>query len=428
MKTIRLLFLMLICSIAVQAQTAVSGSIYTNAHWTASGSPYIVTGNLVVFNTATLTIDPGVTIKFNSGSGIELRGTMVAVGTPTDSIIFTSNLASPTTGCWTGIRAIWTTSPSAAGNQVKMQFVRGSFADIFMDMDIAYNGPYTFDRCHFDHCNKVNHDGGEPSAVWTSCKFFANNQGLEACQFYGRVSNSIFKYNVNGVKDFNIVDSCVFMYNTGVAVAPYGTTNHCTITNNNIGVNCYFNAVNNTFIDNTVTNNTDGVEIVTFFNGSINFTGNTICNNTAYNIKMMAPYSHNDADLSNNCWCSTDSVTIRAKIYDGYIDNSLGLVSFDPLGTGCPNSLSNVGIEENTEVLDVNVFPVPFDDDLTFEIKNPGKDERQLDLYDITGRLLVKQNFSQKIKIDASELKPGLYIYRISNPEGIIKTGKLIKK
>ncbi len=86
------------------ADTLVSGEISTDTTWTVSGSPYIVTGDIVIYNstnTPTLTIEPGVTVSFNQytrlnvGSG-SYGGRLIA-----DNVIFTGSSA--TSGWWGGI-------------------------------------------------------------------------------------------------------------------------------------------------------------------------------------------------------------------------------------------------------------------------------------------------------------------------------------
>jgi hypothetical protein len=77
---------------SVAHATNVSGVINTNTTWTTAGSPYIVTGNnLLVDTLTTLTIQPGVTVKLDSARCILVKGYLNAIGTATDSIVFTKN-------------------------------------------------------------------------------------------------------------------------------------------------------------------------------------------------------------------------------------------------------------------------------------------------------------------------------------------------
>jgi len=61
-----------------------------SGRWTVSGSPYIVTGNIVIPEGAALTIEPGVIIKFAGYYSFKIHGTLRALGTPVSRIIFTS--------------------------------------------------------------------------------------------------------------------------------------------------------------------------------------------------------------------------------------------------------------------------------------------------------------------------------------------------
>jgi hypothetical protein len=83
--------------------TNVTGGILTNTTWTVANSPYIVTDTVVIFAGVTLTIEPGVVVKFNDGGLIDQRGNLYARGTAIDSIIFTSNSSTPYAGIYQGI-------------------------------------------------------------------------------------------------------------------------------------------------------------------------------------------------------------------------------------------------------------------------------------------------------------------------------------
>ncbi len=74
-------------SFGVQAETHIpAGSV--SGTWTLAGSPYIIEGNIVVQSTASLTIQPGVTVIQNRYSRFRIEGQLLAIGTPSDSIRF----------------------------------------------------------------------------------------------------------------------------------------------------------------------------------------------------------------------------------------------------------------------------------------------------------------------------------------------------
>ncbi len=92
--------------------TPVIGFIEHDTTWTQAESPYVSVGRVVVQEGAILTIEPGVTVKFDSGHGLAIAGTLIARGTADDMIIFTSK-ENKVRGAWEGI-AFETPSASAS--------------------------------------------------------------------------------------------------------------------------------------------------------------------------------------------------------------------------------------------------------------------------------------------------------------------------
>ena len=97
------------------------GNITTSGTWSLQAFPYIVTGDITVYHTSRtygeyfqkLTIEPGVEVRFNPGTGLYIGkdysgtngyyGALDAQGTAAAPIIFTSNSTSALPGDWKGI-------------------------------------------------------------------------------------------------------------------------------------------------------------------------------------------------------------------------------------------------------------------------------------------------------------------------------------
>jgi hypothetical protein len=102
--------------------TEVSGILDTDTTWTAANSPYLATGNIMVSSGATLTVEPGVTVRFTPGRRLQVQGTLIARGTAAAPILFTSSNDNPSPSDWDGI-----------------QFLAGANSSV-MDADCTYLG------------------------------------------------------------------------------------------------------------------------------------------------------------------------------------------------------------------------------------------------------------------------------------------------
>ena len=87
---------------------------------------------------------------------------------------------------------------------------------------------------------------------------------------------------------------------------------------------------------------------------------------------------------------------------------------------------STVGVKENKQTLiELAVYPNPSSSNLNFVTES--NEAKQVLIYDITGKLVEKQNFIDgKLKLDVSNYNTGLYMYTvIGNANQTLKSGKV---
>ena len=130
MKKLTFIFIILFLSGSeALAQTIIPGGPVSGT-WSMTGSPYLIQGEIQISNDSTLTIEPGATVEFQGHYSLNVQGRLLAIGTETDSIIFTINdttgFGNPDTGLggWNGIRFIDTpvTNDSSKIVYCKLQY------------------------------------------------------------------------------------------------------------------------------------------------------------------------------------------------------------------------------------------------------------------------------------------------------------------
>ncbi len=90
-------------SIALK-RTFVSGNITSDTTWSKINSPFLVTANVNVLDGNKLTIEAGTTIKIDSDKSLVVAGELIAIGTNSEKITFTSSERNPAAGDWGWLR------------------------------------------------------------------------------------------------------------------------------------------------------------------------------------------------------------------------------------------------------------------------------------------------------------------------------------
>ncbi|MBI2023369.1 matrixin family metalloprotease [Candidatus Giovannonibacteria bacterium] len=114
-------------SFLAHADTTITSNVSSNTTWDTSGSVYIIQNSISINSGVTLTIEPGVVVKFKSGVALTVSGTLDAQGTSTSTIYFTS-FKDDAVGGDTNNDGSATTP--AAGNWDTIQFNSGSVGTI----------------------------------------------------------------------------------------------------------------------------------------------------------------------------------------------------------------------------------------------------------------------------------------------------------
>ncbi len=315
----------------LQAQTNVSGLVSTNTTWALAHSPYIVTGNVLVQSGVTLTLEPGVVVKFDSALSMQIDGTLLARGTSDNNITFTSHTVD-TAGAWGYIYFGDGSTDAVFENDMYGNYLSGSILQYCRiqyagGANVTENGAVRLDNAHpfIDHC------------------IIANNS-----------ASGIRGYNLSAslkITNCAISENTTVDYGGGVHISGTGTTlvSGNTITGNSAlsdggGIcNMYWTAiiVNNIVTDNTTGGNGGGIASglggvssspitnniimrnvaaddgggLYVYNGTSAVSGNVIANNTANRVGGFFAYGGSDASISNNVISDNSALGIVGGVW-----------------------------------------------------------------------------------------------------------------
>lgn len=374
MKKVLTFLLLFISMYTAHAAIFISGAITTNTTWTKTNSPYIVTGNLTVDSGVTLTIQPGVVVQVDTVASFFIDGRLIAEGTATDSIIFTSYSAiSPFKFRWPGlsfrIKAQNDTSRISycridyaivgIHNAGTSMFISNavikyaSSAIVLATPSMPVNCYNAITKCLITECGSGVRDFQNtsiPGLLSENTISYCNGAGYDAFNssngmvmtnnnfFYNHVGVWLQGSNVRGLR-FN-----TFKGNARAALHVQANTIYTPVSNNLFMYNdsamslhnvMTASVANNTLAYNNVgiCHNQDGVSLPN--PSGMVIANNCIANNVKYNFTEKGTV---DFQALNNWWGDTTVAHVDSVIYDKDDSAALGKVSYQPVlanATGC---------------------------------------------------------------------------------------------
>jgi len=429
-----------------------------------------------------------VTVKFEDGKYIEIRqGNLSAVGTAADSIMITSNSAAPVPGIYDGIHFInpgfinfdycifkyadmpieyccntivtlliehshFTFNNTCIGNSYsKITLNETEFEN--NNACILY-GAHLITVHNSNFHNNLNCFGDlnteRVTALELDSSIFFQNRNCCHVDIHCRATNCIFYDNQNSFEfemgndnDPRVIKNCVFCNNlSGVITHMSSSTSKDTLINCNFSHNLVGSSFEVAYMTNNIfTDNNLGLESnirptdsifnnyifhndigLKYHGGATNtFHNNYICNNN-YNIDFITSLN---GSIPPTCFCETDSLAIRSKIYDGYIDISRGLLDFTPYincdssaitalpPINCPSIPLDIDEHIYASKNELEIFPNPSSESFTVTISFQSENS-SLQIFNVTGEVVYKTFFSGKQKEVTTKIPPGIYFVKVT--------------
>ena len=300
--------------------TNVSGLITQDTTWAKANSPYIVVQSIRVVDGVTLTIEPGVEVRFAGNYFLDIGGTLVALGTASAPILFTSGDGSPASGDWgmrtathlSGINFQDTAANAvldAAGNYVSGSVIRHAIVEYGTGISINGAAPLIeHSIIRHNRMTGVFYNGyalvSLPASETANIRnnWITDTDGVGFNLQQGRVAFTE-----------NLVTRNPWAYLGGVEGSIQGNTIAC-----NPG-------------RSGQTANPASFLVVSFSN-TAEFHNNNFMNNGQQDVALR--FDGRNLDLSQNYWGTTDLAAIRDRIFDQSDDLDIpGVVTIEPILT-----------------------------------------------------------------------------------------------
>lgn len=322
----------------VWSDTSVSGPIFGNVTWTAANSPYRVTANVLVMSTASLTIEPGVIVRFDGTNALQIDGTLTARGTALLPITFTASGANN----W-GFIYFRTASTDAVydggGNYVSGSILEYCIIEKAGGANVTGNGAVRLEDAHpfINHCT-IQDNIATGIYAWSLSKVLK----ITHSQISGNMAGGLYAQGGSVTLQDCMIDENI---NNSGAGGVYLSTNNATVNSCQIieNISNYYNAGGMEIWSgsadiqrNSITDNSSPSNVAGFFLSST--TGTVSMNDISYNIG-----SHGGVYLYGGDTAFSDNIIKRNA---GTITGGLSIISYTGNSTAV---VRNMIIENDTD-------------------------------------------------------------------------------
>ncbi len=349
------------------AATQVGGPITGNRTWTHEKSPYLVTMHIEVEVNASLTIEPGVAVKFSRPCFLKICGTLVAKGTASRPVVFTSEKKAP--GAWEGIKFHESKGDTILQHCVVEYAEEGIRADNVRDLQL---------RCcrianneigiSLSHCRNVTIENCGIQKNKTRAIFLINSDSIEIRNnlISGHVTQKPSLINCNRgegiqfsgnlIKDNSAVNSkryrfaLIFSYCKDLKIYNNSVTGNVGLGGLCVNNLCVRGRSKSVLSQNTIAKNGKvGISFSRVRNAKL--INSNIRNNAGHGIRIYSSLENLDIQNCNitgnggyalynrgkdafqaphNWWGTAEELDIRGLIYDYWDDSSRGKVKIKP--------------------------------------------------------------------------------------------------